>query len=103
MSRTRALLLVGAFLVGLALSWANASERVMLDLGVLRLYRVPLPWVLWLGVLLGMAFMIAIQWAQDAELRRFLEEQGLMDPRAPNCAPRNPPSAPADPLDAPPR
>jgi hypothetical protein len=103
MSRGRAAVLLGAFGVGLGLSLANAGERVVLDLGVVRLYRVPLPWVLWFGVLLGMVLMVAIQWAQDAELRRWLEEHGLTGPSDPDCAPRNRPSAPADPLDGPPR
>lgn len=80
-------------LVVLALSilftaW-NGTERVTLDLGFATFYRVPLTWVVFGGLTVGMLIMLAAGLHADLRVRKILrdrfereaeEERRRMDP-----------------------
>lgn len=76
MSRTAGA--IGAVLV-LALSVAfaalNGGQRVDLDLGLLTLYRVPVTWVIFGGLFLGMLVMLLAGIHSDLKVRQILRQR----------------------------
>ena len=73
----------GAGIVGVALilvlvmlftRW-NGTERVTLDLGLWTFYRVPLVYVAFGGVLMGMLVMLLANVHADLRVRRFLRDR----------------------------
>jgi len=73
----------GAGIVGVALilvlvmlftRW-NGTERVTLDLGLWIFYRVPLVYVAFGGVLMGMLVMLLANVHADLRVRRFLRDR----------------------------
>ncbi|HET8655852.1 MAG TPA: hypothetical protein VFL93_10090 [Longimicrobiaceae bacterium] len=86
----------GLVLIGLIVGlfvWLNAGERAVLDFGVFVLYRVPLPAIVLLSVLIGMVAMFLAGLRHDLEVRRVLRERGLIEPPAPPRPPAPPPDA----------
>ena len=73
----------GAGIVGVALILAvvmlftrwNGAERVTLDLGVWVFYRVPMVYVAFGGILVGMVVMLLANVHADLRVRRFLRER----------------------------
>ncbi len=53
----------------------NGVERVTVDLGFYTFYRVPLTYVAFLALFLGMAVMLAANIHADLKVRRFLRER----------------------------
>lgn len=53
----------------------NAAERVTVDLGVWTLYRVPVIYVAFASLLLGMVVMLVAGLHSDLKIRRFLRER----------------------------
>lgn len=54
---------------------ANGAERVTLDLGLLTFQRVPLTYVAFGGLFLGMLAMLVAGIHSDLKVRRFLRER----------------------------
>lgn len=65
--------LVLALSVGFAA--LNGTQRVDLDLGVLTLYRVPVTWVAFGGLFLGMLVMLLAGLHSDLKARRILRQR----------------------------
>jgi hypothetical protein len=71
----------GILALGLVLAFVlvftrlNGSERVTLDLGVAAFYRVPMPWVAFGSLLLGMGIMLLAGLHADLKVRRFLRDR----------------------------
>lgn len=63
--------------LGLVLYFArlNSAERVTLDLGVTTFYRVPITWIVFGSLLLGMFMMILASLHADLKVRRILRER----------------------------
>lgn len=53
----------------------NGAERVTVDLGIGTLYRVPLIYVAFISLLLGMVVMLLAGLYSDLRIRRFLRER----------------------------
>jgi uncharacterized integral membrane protein len=53
----------------------NGGERVTLDLGFYTFYRVPLTYVAFGGLFVGMLVMLAAGLHSDLKVRRFLRER----------------------------
>lgn len=53
----------------------NGDERVTLDLGVYTFYRVPLTYVAFGGLFIGMLVMLLAGLHSDMKVRRFLRER----------------------------
>ncbi|TVP55577.1 MAG: hypothetical protein EA351_10320 [Gemmatimonadales bacterium] len=53
----------------------NGAERVTLDLGVWTLYRVPVIYVAFVSLLVGMAVMLLAGLHSDLKIRKFLRER----------------------------
>jgi uncharacterized integral membrane protein len=94
----------GVTLFAAVFAWLNRGERVVVDLGLLRVYRAPLSMVAFLAFLAGMLSMLALSLRHDRRLREELRARGLLEgaPR-PSPAPaasawgvRREPSATAD-------
>lgn len=67
----------------------NGNERVTLDLGFVTLYRIPLTWVVFGALTVGMAIILVAGLHADLRVRRILrdrlereaeEERRRMDP-----------------------
>lgn len=85
---------VGVTLVAALFSWFNRGERVIVDLGVAKLYRVPFTVVVFIAFLAGMVSMLLLSLRHDLRVRRALERHGL-DPSGHTpvlAAPDPPPS-----------
>lgn len=70
--------IAGVVLVaGLAAAFATANRRqlVTVDLGLWTFYRVPLTWILFAGIVLGMAAMLLAGLHADLRVRRILRER----------------------------
>ncbi len=53
----------------------NGGERVTVELGFYTLYRVPLTYVAFAGLFIGMAVMLLANLHSDLKVRRFLRER----------------------------
>ncbi len=71
--RLAALAAVAALGVGFAK--ANAARRVAIDLGLFALHDVPVTFVAFGGVVVGMGVMLAAGLASDLKVRRLLRAQ----------------------------
>jgi uncharacterized integral membrane protein len=73
--------LPGVAAVGLVLGFVlffarwNTGQRVTLDLGFWTLYRVPVTWVAFGSLLLGMAVMLLAGLHADLRVRKFLRDR----------------------------
>jgi uncharacterized integral membrane protein len=73
--------LAGLASVGLVLVFVlffarwNGAERVTLDLGLWTFYRVPVTWVAFLSLLLGMGVMLLAGLHADLRVRKFLRDR----------------------------
>lgn len=63
--------------LGLVLYFArlNSAERVTVDLGLTTLYRVPMTWVVFGSLLVGMVIMILAGLHADLKVRRVLRDR----------------------------
>lgn len=76
MRRLTAVLGVLAILAGsMAFAGLNGAQRVTLRLGVATLYRVPLPFIAFGALILGMLVMLVAGIASDLRVRRILRER----------------------------
>ena len=76
MSRAAGILALGLVLAFvLVFTRLNGSERVTLDLGVATFFRVPMPWVAFGSLLLGMGIMLLAGLHADLKVRRFLRDR----------------------------
>lgn len=64
-------------IAGLAAAFATANRRqlVTVDLGFWTFYRVPLTWILFVGIMLGMATMLLAGLHADLRVRRILRDR----------------------------
>ncbi|HEX6042403.1 hypothetical protein, partial [Longimicrobium sp.] len=69
MSAPRWLPAAGVTLVAAAFTWFNRGERIVVDLGLFRLYRAPLTVVVFLAFLAGMLSMMALSLRHDRRVR----------------------------------
>jgi hypothetical protein len=73
--------LAGIASVGLVLVFVlffarwNGAERVTLDLGLWTFYRVPITWVAFVSLLLGMGVMLLAGLHADLRVRKFLRDR----------------------------
>lgn len=76
MKRLAGAALVIAVLVGAVLFAAgNATERVTLDLGFTAVYRVPLTFVVFGALFVGMLVMVVVGIESDLKVRRILRDR----------------------------
>lgn len=76
MSRVTGVLVVLVVLVLVMLfSRANGAESVTLDLGLRTFYRVPITYIAFGGLFLGMLVMLVAGIHADLRVRRFLRER----------------------------
>lgn len=72
-------------LVGAGFAALNASQRVTVRLGFTTLYYVPLAWVVFGSLVLGMVIMLIAGVRSDLKVRRILRDrfvQGEMEERS---------------------
>jgi hypothetical protein len=74
----------GIVLVAALFTWLNRGERIVVNLGLLRLYRAPLTMVL---------AMMALSLRHDRRVREELRKRGLLDILPPPDEPARPVSA----------
>jgi hypothetical protein len=60
-------------------AWLNRGERVVLDLGVVRMYRIPLSLVGFAAFLAGMLAMLILTLRHDLRVREALRDRGLLE------------------------
>lgn len=87
MSLNRWLPALGVTLVAATFAWLNRGERVMVDVGLFRVYRAPLTMVTFLAFLAGMLSMLVLSLRQDRRLREELRAHGLLEPAPARPAP----------------
>ncbi len=61
--------------VAMAFAAANGAQSVRVDLGFWTLYRVPLAWVVFASLLLGMVIMLLVGVHTDLKVRSILRER----------------------------
>jgi hypothetical protein len=95
--------------VAASFSWLNRGERVVVDVGIMTIYRAPLTVVVFVAFIAGMASMLLLGLRHDLRVRRELERRGIEPTPAAAPAPpyvETPPAAAPAPLpeapDAPP-
>jgi hypothetical protein len=77
--------------VAASFSWLNRGERVVVDVGIMTIYRAPLTVVVFVAFIAGMASMLLLGLRHDLRVRRELERRGIEPP--PAAAPAPPPAA----------
>ena len=65
------------FLLGIGFATANAGREVSVDLGLVTLHRIPVTFVAFGGMVVGMAVVFVAGLQADLKVRRLLEEQEL--------------------------
>ena len=70
-----ALGVVLALLVAIAFAAFNGGQRVTLRLGLATFYRVPITWIAFGALILGMLVMLAAGIHSDLKVRRILRER----------------------------
>lgn len=70
-----AIAVVVVLAVSMAFAALNGGERVTLDLGVATLYRVPVTYVAFGGLLVGMFVLLVAGIRSDLRVRRILRER----------------------------
>jgi uncharacterized integral membrane protein len=69
----------GVVLAAALFAWLNRGERIVVNLGLFRLYRAPLTVVVFLAFLAGMLAMLALSLRHDRRVREELRRRGLLD------------------------
>jgi hypothetical protein len=68
--------------VAASFSWLNRGERVVVDVGIMTIYRAPLTVVVFVAFIAGMASMLLLGLRHDLRVRRELERRGIEPPPA---------------------
>lgn len=71
--------LAGILLLGVGFAAANAGRLVTIDLGILTLYRVPVTFVAFGGMVAGMGIMLLAGIHADLKVRELLRGEGTLD------------------------
>lgn len=74
--------LLAVLLGGAAFAAANAGRMVIIDLGVVTLYRVPVTFVAFGGMVVGMGVMLLAGIHSDLKVRRILRDRLAEEDRA---------------------
>lgn len=82
MSASRWLPAAGVTLFAACFAWLNRGERVVVDLGMFRLYRVPITVVAFAAFLAGMLSMLMLSLRHDRRVREQLRAHGLLEPES---------------------
>ena len=80
MSRYLGWLVLGLVVVlGIGFAIANAGREVTIDLGLFTLYSVPVTFVAFGGMVVGMAVMLVAGISADLKVRRLLRDRHMED------------------------
>jgi hypothetical protein len=71
--------LAGILLLGVGFAAANAGRLVTIDLGILTLYRVPVTFVAFGGMVAGMGIMLLAGIHADLKVRDLLRREGALE------------------------
>jgi uncharacterized integral membrane protein len=88
-SAARWLPAVGVTLVAAWFVVLNRGETVVVNLGVVRFYQVPLTMAVFLAFMAGMISMFLLGLRHDLRLRRQMRERGLLGDEIPRVVPRD--------------